>query len=132
MRTVIGLSCVLALFLTATGCGPTETTDNGDTQQEETQAPAETDDAEGEVTESPADESAMEDSEEEDSEEEEMPADETEEVAEEEVPVEEPEVVVETFDTEARPSLLFKIMLEPVTNALESQTSGLGLPGLGG
>ncbi len=127
MRTIMSLFCVLAVSLVATGCSGTAPVDGDDATQEESKAPAETeaaqdaDEAEEEVAEAAMDEDTEE------------PA--AEEVAEDATPAEETEIeveVVETIDTEARPSLLLKIMLEPVTNAIESQTSNLSLPGVGG
>lgn len=111
MRTFIGLSCVLMLFVATTGCSPPPAEEEATDSAEVTEETAEV------VEDAPVDE-----------------AEETvveTEATEEEMPAEE-EVVVETIETEARPSLLLEIMMEPVTDMIESQTSALPLPGLGG
>ena len=124
MRTIIGLFCVLAVFLAAPGCSgsPTTTPADGDAQQEETKAPTKTDGAKEnkeETTDSTTDDSTADVA----------PG---EEPVDEAVPAGESEEIVETFDTEARPSLLLRIMLKPLTDAMESQASSLNLPGAGG
>lgn len=115
MRTFIGLSCVLMLFMVTTGCSAPPA--DAPAEEAANSAEATTEETAEVVEEAPVEE-----------------AEETvveTEVTEEEMPAEE-EVVVETFDTEARPSLLLEIMMEPVTDMIESQTSALPLPGLGG
>lgn len=108
MRTFIGLSCVLTLFLVTTGCSAPPAEEEATDSAEVTEEMAEV------AEEAPAEETVVET-----------------EATEEEMPAEE-EVVVETIETEARPSLLLEIMMEPVTDMIESQTSALQLPGIGG
>lgn len=111
MRIWIGISCVLMLFAVTVGCSAPA----ADAPAEEAAASAEVVEETTEVVEeAPVEEEVVET-----------------EAAEEAMPAEE-EVAVETIQTEARPSLLLEIMMEPVTDMIESQTSSLQLPGLGG
>lgn len=111
MRTWIGFSCVLMLFAVTVGCSAPpadapaeEAADSAEVVEETTEV----------VEEAPVEEEVVET-----------------EAVEEAMPAEE-EVAVETIETEARPSLLLEIMMEPVTDMIESQTSSLQLPGMGG
>lgn len=111
MRTFIGLFCVLALSVVTVGCGaPAEEAPPAEpAPAETTEAPEVVEEETAVVEETPVEEA-------------------TEEPAPEEEAA--PEEVVETMQTEARPSLLLEIMLEPVADAINSQTSNLPIPGM--